>query len=214
VPRLAGRDIPNNDLGVLIAGGVLLIVSLFHWFSFGRYAENAWGAGFFAYGGVEFGLLATALVAVRVFTRVQLPAVGADWVLIIAGVAGAGTFLILLKLALGIGGFDRAIGLWFGFIASGTVTAFAVLSVLASGYTLPARGPRRDQRPFPPPPPPGTPYDAYGRPRPGGYGGDPGAYGHGGQGESYGGYGQQPPGGYGQPPHSGYGEPPHGQRDQ
>ncbi len=221
VPRLAGRDVPNNDLGVLVAGAVLFIASLFDWFSVGRFGENAWGVGFFAYGGVELGLLVAALVVVRTFTRVQLPAVGVDWVLIIAGLAGLGTIMIMLKMLLGIDNFDRAAGLWLGLIASVAITVCAVLSVLASGYTLPGQG-SRGRSQFPPAP--GAQYDASGRPIPGGYG-EPGAYGQ----PPQSGYGQQPPqsgygqqspygqppqGGYAQPPQGDFGQPPYGQRDQ
>ncbi|WP_175648320.1 hypothetical protein [Protofrankia sp. BMG5.30] len=202
--RIAGRDIPNNDLGILAAGVVLLIASLFNWFSASGFGvtrgENAWGVGFLAYGGVELGLLAAALVAVRVFTRVQLPAVGADWSLIIAAVAGLGTILIFFKVALGIDGLDRAVGLWLGFVASIAITVFAVLTAVAGGHALP-RGGHRDRSPNPIPPAPG--YDAYGQPLSGGYG-QPGSYG---QPPQAGGYGGQP-GGYGQPPQAGYGQPP------
>ncbi len=213
--RVAGRDIQNNDLGVLAAGVVLFIASLFDWFSAGRFGgENAWGVGFFAYGGVELGLLAVALVAVRTFTRVQLPAVGADWVLIIAGIAALGTIMIFLKTALGIDHLDRAAGLWLGFIASIAITVFSVLTAVAGGHTLPRVGPR-DRSPHSVPP--GTQYDPYGQ---GGYGGQPGGYGQPpqtgyGQPSQPGGYGQPPQTGYGQPSYGGYGQPdPYGQPPQ
>jgi hypothetical protein len=209
VVRIGGRDVAANDLGVLGAGFLLFVASFLDWFKLeGRYAtasENAWGVGFFGYTGVELGLLAAVLVALRVFARRPLPTVPLGWDLLITIIAALGTLLVLLKLAVGMNvlgtgeaSFDPAIGLWLGFVASVALTGLSGLTLAVSrGWQPPSRRQRgAGGRPAWEQKPPG--YDS---PPPGGYGPPPSGYGE----PPQGGQAPQPPLGYGEPPRGGYG---------
>jgi hypothetical protein len=217
VVQIGGRNVATNDFAILVAGLVLFIASFLKWFGIdgylgsGGYSANAWHVGFLAYTGTELGLVATALVAVRAFSKVTLPTLRFDWNIITAAIAGLGTALILLRVIIGIHilgtSINRGYGLWIGMIASIAVTAFAALS--ATGQSLSSiGGQRRPQAPAV-----GGGYDQYGQPQQG-YGQQPPqGYGQaptGGYGQPEQGYGQPPTGGYGQPEQGGYGQPPQG----
>jgi hypothetical protein len=215
VVRIGNRDVAANDLGVLGAGLLLFVASFLNWFkvggSYGTTAENAWGVGFFGYTGVELGLLAAALVALRVIARRPLPTVPLGWELVTTAVAGLGTLLVLLKLAVGMNvlgasgdAFDPAIGLWLGLAASVVLTGLCGLTLAMSrGWQPPSRRqPGAGGQPsWQEQPPPG-----YGPPPSGGYGPPPPGYGQ----PPPSGHASQPPAGYGQPPQGGYGSPPAG----
>jgi hypothetical protein len=211
--RIGDRDVAANDLGVLGAGLLLFIASFLDWFKLGGSytdaAENAWGVGFFGYTGVELGLLAAVLVALRVFARRPLPTVPLGWEMLLTIIAGLGTLLVLLKLAVGMNvlgtgdAFDPAIGLWLALAASVVLTGLCGLTLAVSrGWQPPSRRqPDAGGQPSWQQQPPG-----YEPPPPGGYGPPPSGYDR----PPQGGQAPQPPLGYGEPPRGGYGQPPAG----
>ncbi|HSP37747.1 MAG TPA: hypothetical protein VLR26_08340 [Frankiaceae bacterium] len=145
MPVIAGRNVNNNDLGVMAGGAVVLVFSFFHWFSYGLniigvpadISVNGWNSGFFAWLGVLLSIAAAVLVAVRVFANVQLPRLQWGWGFIIFAAAALGALLILLKLLIGYHSGSRGLGLYLSLIGALVETGFAYLAFKVSGETLP-----------------------------------------------------------------------------
>jgi len=138
VLRIGQWSVPIFVIGVLVGGILLFVASFLDWFiyhsDYGVVAENAWGVGFFAYTGMELGLVAVGLTVFLAFSPVSSRA--ARIILTGAATAGAlGTALILLKLAVGMTvlspdvTFDPAVGLWLGLAASVLIVAFLGLAL-------------------------------------------------------------------------------------
>ena len=143
MPVIAGRNVNNNDLGVMAGGAVLLVFSFFHWFSTPlviidrSLSRNGWNSGLFSFLAVVLGVGAAVLIGLRVFANVQLPRLQWGWNFIVLAAAGVSALLILLKLLFGYHSFDRGIGLYISFIAVLVETAFAYFAFKLSGETLP-----------------------------------------------------------------------------
>jgi hypothetical protein len=134
--RIGRRTVAAYDLGVIGAGVLLLLVSFLRWFG-NRYAHfNAWGSGFFAYTGVELGLVAAGIAAVAAFTAFQFPRFRVTWGVIIFGLSALGTLFILLKMAFGFYSAPRAIGLWLSLLVSIGETVVAYQAFSTRGETL------------------------------------------------------------------------------
>jgi hypothetical protein len=138
MPVIAGRNVNNNDLGVMAGGLVILVFSFFTWFSLRGYAGwNGWNSGFFSFLGVLLGIAAGVLVALRVFANVQLPRLQWGWGFIVLAAAAVSAVCILLKLLIGYHGLSRSIGLYLSLVGALVETAFAYFAFKMSGETLP-----------------------------------------------------------------------------
>jgi hypothetical protein len=145
MPVIAGRNVNNNDLGVMAGGAVVLVFSFFHWFSYGlniigvpaEVSVNGWNSGFFSWLGVLLSVAAAVLVGLRVFANVQLPQLQWGWNFIVLAAAGLAAVLIVLKLLVGYHGGSRGLGLFVGLIGALVETGFAFLAFRVSGETLP-----------------------------------------------------------------------------
>ncbi len=139
MPVIAGRNVNNNDLGVMAGGAVLFVFSFFTWFSYplGILSRNGWTSGLFSFLAVVLGVGAAVLVALRVFANVQLPRLQWGWAFIVFAASAAAAVLILLKLLIGYHSWDRSFGLYVSFLATLVETAFAYFAFKLSGETLP-----------------------------------------------------------------------------
>jgi len=143
------KQVSRNDKGVLGAGIVALIFSFVSHYYGGsvnvggfHYSAgvNAWHS--YAIFGMLLILLATVVAAIRVAGAAQLPKLPVGPNLLIAGLAGLGTLLVLVRgLTAGSGGgpgYSYGIQ-WSGYIViiAGVIeTAFAIMNFLASGEKL------------------------------------------------------------------------------
>jgi hypothetical protein len=144
MPVIAGRNVNNNDLGVLAGGAVLLVFSFFPWFSsplailgIPGVSVNGWNSGLFSFLAVVLGVGAAVLIALRVFANVQLPRLQWGWSFIVLTAAGVAAVLILLKLLFGYHHGSRDFGLYVSFLAAAAETGFAFFAFKLSGETLP-----------------------------------------------------------------------------
>jgi hypothetical protein len=150
---VGGRQVDNNDLGVMAAGVAALVFSFLPYVGAsykvsglggGSVHVNAW------HGAALLGLLllvaAAAVVAVRVFTDVTLPALPVGWHVLVAAAAGLGTLIVLVRgMSYGgdsFSGFGTSVSAgmrWGGYLlvlAGIAETAFAVLALRASGESM------------------------------------------------------------------------------
>jgi hypothetical protein len=143
MPVIAGRNVNNNDLGVMVGGLIVLVFSFVTWFgtALNALTRNGWDSGIFSFLAVVLGIAAAVLVVLRVFTSVQLPRLQWGWNFIIFAAAAASAVLILLKLLFGyhlLGfGWHRSAGLYLSFLGALIETAFAYRAFKVSGETLP-----------------------------------------------------------------------------
>jgi hypothetical protein len=143
MPVIAGRNVNNNDLGVMGGGAALLVFSFFTWFSspIGNNGLSGWNSGIFSFLAILLGVAAGVLVALRVFADVSLPRLQWGWSFIVFAASAAAAVLILLKVLIGydtlIGDADRSLGLYLSFLAALVETAFAYFAFKLSGETLP-----------------------------------------------------------------------------
>lgn len=139
--RIGRRTVAELDLAVVAGGVLLLIFSFFHWFGKFSAHVNAWNAGFFAYTGVELGIIAAGIAAAAAFTSFQFPRLAWSWGVIIFALSALGTIVLLLKVLIGdsIGGasLDREVGLWLGLIVSIAQSVVAFLAFSSRGERLP-----------------------------------------------------------------------------
>jgi hypothetical protein len=149
---LGGRDVGTNDLGIMAAGAAALVFSFLPYVgvSFKITGIASSSASINAWHGVAFlGVLllvaAAGIVAARVFGGMTLPALPVGWHVILAGLAGLGTVILLVR-GLTYGGDAAALGTsvsagmrWGGYLlclAGLAETVFAVLALRASGESL------------------------------------------------------------------------------
>jgi hypothetical protein len=144
MPVIAGRNVNNNDLGVMAGGAVVLVFSFFTWFSIDvpqiagfSASRNGWNSGLFSFLAVVLGIGAAVLIALRVFANVQLPRLQWGWGFIVLAAAAVSALLILLKLLIGYHSWDRSVGLYLSLIGALVETAFAYFAFKLSGETLP-----------------------------------------------------------------------------
>ena len=133
--RVGGKDVHNNDLGIMGAAVAMFIFSFLPWFSYFGHHGKAWDVGFLAYFPVILVIQLGLLVAARIF----LPtAVGASRSYIpILGGAAVATVLLLLKLIVGYHSTTRSVGLFLGIVAAAVQVFFAFTAVKVSGEPLP-----------------------------------------------------------------------------
>jgi hypothetical protein len=144
MPVIAGRNVNNNDLGVMAGGAALLIFSFFTWFKVDAgailgvtFTKSGWTSGLFSFLAVLLGVAAAVLLALRIFANVQLPRLQWGWSFIVLAATGVATLLILFKLLFGYHSWERGVGLYLSFLASLVESAFAFLAFKLSGETLP-----------------------------------------------------------------------------
>lgn len=145
------KALNRNQQGALIAGGLAFILSLFS--SYVRVSvdggpasglnvsagTSAWTS--YATLGMLLILAATAVVAIKAFAANVLPD-GVPWNLVAAGLAGVGTFLVVIR-ALTVGGDVSGVSVgpgWSGillFIAGIALTTFTVMGFRDSGEKMP-----------------------------------------------------------------------------
>lgn len=161
------KSLGRNDQGALIAGAVAIVLSFFSAYVkvsvngkdlpgiSGSSGISAWHS--FGTLGILLVIVATAVVAVKVFAGEQLPA-GVPWNLVAAAAAGLGTLLLILRAFTYDGGGSFAgvsvdVGPgwsgWLLFIATIALTVFAALSFKDSGEKIPEI--KRDTPPAAPP---------------------------------------------------------------
>lgn len=144
MPVIAGRNVNNNDFGVMAGGAALLIFSFFTWFKVDAsdilgvsFTKSGWTSGLFSFIAVVLGVGAAVLLALRIFANVRLPRLQWGWNFIILAAAGVSALLILLKLLFGYQSWDRGIGLYLSFLSALAEASFAFLAFKVSGETLP-----------------------------------------------------------------------------
>ncbi|MGF7236436.1 MAG: hypothetical protein ACQSGP_15945 [Frankia sp.] len=135
--RIRNRTVAELDLGVIGAGVLLLVFSFLHWFGNSFAYLNAWDSGFFAYTGVELGLVAAAIAGAAALTSFQFPRLGASWGVIVFALSALGSVSILLKLLIGYHSVPRGIGLWLALLVSIAESVVAFLAFSSRGERLP-----------------------------------------------------------------------------
>lgn len=144
------KTIGTFNLGALVAGVVSLILSFIS--SYVVASTDVPGAGNFSAGvnawdsyatlGILLVIIATVLVAVKVFAAQSLPA-GVPVNLIALVAAALGTVLLILRALTYSGGFGVDVGPgWSGyllFVSTIALTVFTALSFKSSGEQLPNR---------------------------------------------------------------------------
>jgi hypothetical protein len=146
--NVGGRQVGNNDLGVMAAGVAALLFSFMPYWGVSYKGLGAGlGGSINAWHGLAFlGCLmifaAAGIVAARVFGGVTLPTLPVGWYVIVAGLAGLGTLIVLVRgltypHASGLG---ASVGMkWGGYIlvVAGIVEAvFAVMALRDSGESV------------------------------------------------------------------------------
>jgi hypothetical protein len=151
--NVGGREVNNNDLGVMAAGAAALVFSFLPFWGYkikvqgfggGGSSITAWhGAAWF---GMVMLIAAAAVVAARVFADVTLPTLPVGWHVIVAALAVVGAVLVILRgLTYGDGGYSGVGGSisagvrWGGyllFLAAIAESVFAVLALRESGESL------------------------------------------------------------------------------
>jgi hypothetical protein len=151
--NVGGREVNNNDLGVMAAGAAALV---FSFLPFWGYKVNVKGFGggsasitaWHSWGtlGILLLIIAAGIVAARVFGGVTLPEAPIGWHVIVAALAVLGALLVILRgLTYGDGGVGSLGGSisagvrWGGyllFIAAIVESVFAVMAVRESGESV------------------------------------------------------------------------------
>jgi hypothetical protein len=168
--NVGGREVNNNDLGVMAAGVAVLVFSFLPYWGYsvktqglggGSFSISAWHS--YATLGLLLLLVAAGIVAARVFAGVTLPQAPIGWHVIVAGLSALGALLVILR-GFTIGGSDfSAFGSsvssgvrWGGYLlmlAAVAQTVFAVMAMRESGESVSFdRGPSAGGAPDAPPP--------------------------------------------------------------
>lgn len=167
---VGGRQVDNNDLGVMAAGAAALVFSFLPFWGVSYDVKgvgsasssfNAWHS--FGFLGLLMVLAAAGAVAARVFGDMTLPTLPVGWHVVVAGLAGLGTLLLVLRGfsydSGGFSGFGSSVSAgvrWGGyllFLAGIAESVFAVLALRESGESVSFdRGPTHGGGPDAPPP--------------------------------------------------------------
>lgn len=142
MPGFDLKQVNRNDQGIIACGVLAFIFSLLPYYGVtfgGRIvaSANAWHS--YAFLGMLLILAAAALVAARVFSNATLPTLPLGMNLIVAGLAGLGTLLVIVRAidAPHVSVAGASLGIRYGgyllFIAGIAETVFAVLNFRASG---------------------------------------------------------------------------------
>jgi len=148
------RSLPRNDLGVIGAGVLALIVSFLPYYGassdlpgLGRFDANvnAWHGT--ALVGMLLVVAAAAVAAAQTFAAESLPRISLSWNLVVLGLSLAGALLIVIRsftLPSGSGlGIDYGIryGGWLLIICAIAQAVFAAMRFRATGESLPWQRP-------------------------------------------------------------------------
>lgn len=150
--NVGGREVNNNDLGVMGAGAAALIFSFLPYWGYSVKSSGISGGGSitawhsYATLGLLLLFIAAGIVAARVFGGMTLPDAPVGWHVIVAALAGLGTFLVIVR-ALTIDnanysafGSSISSGIKWGgfllFLAAIAETVFAVLAMRESGESV------------------------------------------------------------------------------
>jgi hypothetical protein len=145
---VGGRQVGNNDLGVMAAGAAALVFSLLPYYGLSyKVAGSGFSASFNAWHGyATIGMLliiaAAGVVAARVFAGVELPTLPVGWHVIVAALAGLGTFLVILRaltyphISVPGGSYGVKWGGYLLFLAGIVETVFAVMALRESGESV------------------------------------------------------------------------------
>ena len=146
---VGGRQVDNNDLGVMAAGAAALVFSFLPYWGYslkglggGSASITAWHS--YATLGMLLLIIAAGIVAARVFGGVTLPATPIGWHVIVAALAALGTLLVIVRALtigdFGIVGSSISAGVKWGgyllFLAAVAETVFAVLALRESGESV------------------------------------------------------------------------------
>ena len=145
--NVGGREVNDNDLGVMAAGAAALIFSFLPYWGVSYRGLGGLGGNITAWHGwallgVLMLLAAAGIVAARVFGGAEMPTLPVGWHVIVAGLAGLGTFIILIRGLTypHLSGAGASVGMkWGGYLlvlAGIAETVFAVLAMRASGEKI------------------------------------------------------------------------------
>jgi hypothetical protein len=146
--NLGGRDVNTNDLGVMAAGVAVFVFSLLPYWGlsggngFGglNVSITAWHG--WALLGVLLLIAAAGVVAARVFAGVTLPPLPVGWHVVVAGLAGLGALLVIIRgftyphASFAGASYGVKWGGYLLFLAAIAETVFAVLALRESGEPL------------------------------------------------------------------------------
>lgn len=148
------RSLPRNDLGVIAAGALALIVSFLPYYGassdipgIGHFSANvnAWHGT--ALVGMLLVVAAAAVAAAQAFAAQSLPRITVSWNLVVLALSALGAVLIVIRsftLPSGSGlGIDYGIryGGWLLIICAVVQAVFAALRFRATGESLPWQRP-------------------------------------------------------------------------
>lgn len=151
--NVGGREVNNNDLGVMAAGLAALVFSFLPYWGVSYKVKGLGGSSSsvtawqgYAVLGLLLLFIAAGIVAARVFGGVTLPSAPVGWHVIVAACAVLGTVLVILR-ALTIDsasysafGASMSAGVKWGglllFLAAIAESVFAFLAFRASGESL------------------------------------------------------------------------------
>lgn len=146
---VGGRQVEQNDLGIMAAGAAAFVFSFLPYYGVsykitgaGGFSAsfNAWHS--YALLGLLMIIAAAGIVAARVFADVTLPTLAVGWHVIVAALAGLGTFLVILRaltyphISVPGGSYGPKWGGYVLFIAGIVETVFAVMALRASGESV------------------------------------------------------------------------------
>lgn len=145
--NVGGREVNNNDLGVMAAGAAALIFSFCPYWGVSYKGLGGLGGSISAWHGLALlGVLmilaGAGIVAARVFGGATLPTLPVGWHVIVAGLAGLGTIIVLVR---GLtyphaSGAGASVGMkWGGYllvVAGIAETVFAVMALRDSGESV------------------------------------------------------------------------------
>ena len=146
--NVGGREVNNNDLGVMAAGVAALVFSFLPYWgvSYKGLGTGLSGSVTAWHGWAFLGLLmilaAAGIVAARVFGGMTLPTLPVGWYVIVAGLAALGTAIVLIRGLTypHLSGVGASVGMkWGGYllVLAGIVeAAFAFMAMRASGETV------------------------------------------------------------------------------
>jgi hypothetical protein len=142
---IAGRNVGNNDLAVMGAGGLMFIDSFLPWFGvdfkgFGSATASGWNSGFTAWFSIILVIAVAGVTAARVFGGRAMPAINGgsvSWTFITAAVSVLAVLLILLRWVTLPSYTGAKFGLFIGLILAAVQAVFGYLSIVAAGERLP-----------------------------------------------------------------------------
>ena len=144
------RELPRDDMGVLAAGALAFILSLFVPYygasvSAGAFHGSASTSAWHSYSTLALLLVivATVIVAVQVFAAASLPQIAVSWNMVALGLSALGTLLFIIRAFTldhgSVGGFSYGLkwGAYVLMVILVAHTVFSYLRVRAAGEAMP-----------------------------------------------------------------------------